>query len=52
MADLREVEEAVTHGKEMRTCTYKGCYSHNGVSILQQNLAQISLIIAEILLFV
>ena len=45
------VEEAVIWGKEMRSCTHKrDNFSISGI-ILAENLVQICLIIAEILLF-
>ena len=42
------VQEAVIWGKEMRACTHKRDNSGNGVIILEENLVQIGLIVAEI----
>ena len=45
------MKEAVAWGREMRACTHKRDNSGSGVIILEENLVQIGLIIAEILLF-
>ena len=45
------VEKAVMWCKEMRACTHKCDNSGFGVIILEKNLVQIGLIIAEILFF-
>ena len=45
------VEEAVIWGKEMRTCTHKRDKRGIGVTILEEHLIQIGLMLAEILLF-
>ena len=45
------IEKAVICGKEMSACTHKRDKSGIGVIILEENLVQIGLIIAEILLF-
>ena len=44
-------EEVVIWGKEITACTHKHDKAGIGVIILEGNLAQISLIIAELLLF-
>ena len=45
------VEKAVVWGKEMRACTHKRDITGIGAIILEENLIQTGLIIAEILLF-
>ena len=55
MSDLQlwgciHVEEVVVWGKEMRACTYKRDNSGIGVIIFEENVIQIGLIIAYIIL--
>ena len=48
---MHHVEEAVIWGEQIMVCTYKRDNSGSGVIILEENLVQIGLVIAEILLF-